>query len=120
MRHERFPSMAFGKRPVTSGRLAAASRALKRERDRLSLFSAEVAAEQPTADKRISECEVASDAYWQRLRDYNAAVWRRARQVIASDSRGSDVLSEWQRSSVPGSAEYLADMLWTRGLRTGP
>jgi len=107
--------------PVTARRLAAANRALKRERDRLLLFADEVAQEQESAEERIARIDEAFLAYEQRHRDLAARQWRRGRRMLQRvRAEVRDLLiTEWNRSRVPADAAYFADFVWTRLKRLG-
>jgi len=100
-------------RPVTKRRLAAARRALKKERDEHPLLAEQIAAEQPTPEERITAHEKESARHWQSIRDHRAAVWRRARAIVSglpSEQRDA-LLNSWNRSTIPGNAAYFADFV---------
>ena len=103
-------------RPVTERRLAAARRALRREREACPLFVDDIADEQPTPEERVQAIDAAQVAHWQRIRDYNARTWRAARRILNSlpaDER-DQLLAAWQSAPYPASASYFADFLYKR------
>jgi hypothetical protein len=111
----------FEPRGSTPRRLAAAERALKRERDRHPLFASAVAAEQGTAEERIARFDRAAIVQEQSFRDLAARHWRLGRQWLASvNAEVREVLlAQWNASSVPADAAYFADFLRTRLRRWG-
>ena len=108
-------------RGVTSRRLAAAERALKREREALPLFAAQVAAQQPTAVKRIRDRDALGVRAEQGMRDLEAQHWRWARQQLtaASDEIREDIIATWNRSPTPPNGSYFASFVRTRLRRAG-
>lgn len=103
-------------RPLTERRLAAARRALQREREDCPLFADDIADEQPTAEERVQEIDAAQVAHWQRIRDYNARTWRAARRILNGlpVEERDRLRAEWQSAPYPASASYFADFLYQR------
>ena len=103
-------------RPLTDRRLAAAVRALARERDECPLFADDIAEEQPTPEERVRAIDAAQAAYWQRIRDFNARTWRAARRILNSlpAKERARLRAEWQSAPYPASASSFADFLWQR------
>jgi hypothetical protein len=55
-------------------------------------------------------------AHWQRIRDYNARIWRAARRILNSlpVTERDRLRAEWQAAPYPASASYFADFLYQR------
>jgi len=110
-------------RGVTTRRLAAARRALTRERDRLALFAAEVAADQETPQQRIERSDLQLLAQDQAHRDLAAAHWRWGRRLLmrVAPAVRCEILERWNASWIPADAAYFADFvrreLTKRGIR---
>lgn len=99
-------------RGLTPRRLAAAKRALRRERDRLTLFADQVAAEQPTPEKRIESFDLDLLRQDQVRRDLTAHHWRWARrQLRCHPQRATEILGKWNRSWIPATGTYFADFV---------
>ncbi len=98
---------------VSPRRIRRAELALKRERERLPLFTEQVAGDQPTPQARVERMDEAASAYSQRLRDFNAAQWKQARQALRElpEDAMRYVLAMWSVSGCPGTAAYLLDFL---------
>ena len=111
----RFPDR-LEPRGVTPRRLAAAERALAREREKLALFARQLLTEQETADQRIERIDQAVIAYDQGHRDLAARHWRRGRRMLRSlpPETQETLIDEWNESSVPPDAAYFADFVRTR------
>jgi hypothetical protein len=101
---------------VTHRRLAAAARALLREREECPLFADHIADEQPTPEERVRSIDAAQVANWQRIRDYNVRTWRSARRILNSlpAAECDRLRAEWQSAPYPASASYFADFLYQR------
>ena len=107
-------------RGITSRRLAAARRALNRERDRLALFAAEVAAMQPSPEERIEYYDLRVMTADQALRDLEAKHWRWGRRQLERFPEHTDeILARWNRSFAPADGTYFADFVRTRLKRLG-
>ena len=106
---------------MTSRRLAAARRALTRERDRYALFADEVAADQESPEQRIDRFDQRVLRQDQSHRDLAAKHWRWGRrqlELVSEDIR-EQILAAWDRSSCPPEAHYFADFVRTRLRRLG-
>ena len=119
MRHE--VRYRHSPRGITPRRLAAAKRALKRERDRLALFADEVAREQPSPEERIESFDDRGMRAERAMRDLAARHWRWGRRQLelVSDDVRQQILCAWNRSMAPPSAHYFADYVRTRLKRLG-
>lgn len=119
MRHGICPHRAA--RGGTPARLAAAARALCRERERLPLFAGQVAAEQGTPEERISRLDRDFLEYEDRQRGLAARQWRIGRRLLegVSEQIRSVLLQQWDASSVPAEAAYFVDYVRTRLRRWG-
>jgi len=111
MRFDRFEH--WQARDANARRLARAEKAIQREKNKMPLFAADIT---ETASQRIARLEAAGDADWARFRLTLAEMWRRGRAVLRASPNAAELAAEWQRSPVPGSAEYLLDFLRRRGV----
>lgn len=111
VRHEK--AVRGEPRPITARRLAAARRALKKEREDRPLFAEQIAEEQPTPEERIRAHEDENARHWQSIRDHRAVVWRRARAIVYSllPEQRDALLQAWNRSTIPADAAYFADFV---------
>lgn len=100
-------------RPVSAARLKAAERALRKQRERLPLFAAEIEAEQPTPKERIRKMDAGFELFWADRRRWHAGVWRRWRAVLnrLPMELGTTVRNRWNLSPIPGEAVYFADFV---------
>jgi hypothetical protein len=101
--------------------LGAAERRLRRERDALPLFAAQIARSQPLATELVARSDQAMAAWWAELRAAAARSWRRSRarlRLLPEEERRA-VLRLWNEGGQPATHEYLADLLtqWERGWR---
>jgi hypothetical protein len=108
-------------RGLTPRRLAAARRALSRERDRYALFADEVAAEQETPEQRIDRFDLRMLEQEQAHRDLAAKHWRWGRRQLeaVSEEIRDQILSDWNKAWTPSEAHYFADFVRTRLKRLG-
>ena len=108
-------------RGMTPRRLAAARRALTRERERYALFSDEVAADQESPEQRIDRFDQRSLRQDQGHRELAAKHWRWGRrQLEAVEAETRDqILHAWNRSMIPADAHYFANFVRTRLRRLG-
>ena len=100
-------------RGVTPRRLAAANRALQRQRDRLPLFADQVAAEQGTPAERIEQFDRDQLEHDQARRDLASQHWRWGRSQLSqltADVR-TEILERWNNSSIPPTSAYFADFV---------
>jgi hypothetical protein len=111
MRFGRYPRPATHER--TPRRLAAARRAVQRDRDSCPLFPDLV--KHQTAEERLDAKDDEGEAYWAKMRKHQADTWRRARRelrALPSITR-LGVLRYWNgERHGPCDASYLADLLW--------
>ena len=100
-------------RGPTPRRLAAARRALQRERDRLPLFADQVVAEQVSPDERIRRIDQEQLADEQSRRDLAARHWNWGREqlLVHSPAVRHATLDKWNVSSIPADAAYFADFV---------
>lgn len=107
----------YAERPITPQRLAAARRAIQREKDRLPLFAHEVTT---TVEERVKEVDEGARETKRRLRRWYARqlcrlrlVWR---SIPASDR--PQLAEEWETSTYPKTASYALEWLKRRGYLT--
>lgn len=116
VRFDRYPRYLA---QATKQRLAAAKRAIQRERDAVPLFPE--LAPQETPEERIARVDAEVAAYWQRMRDHRAKQWRKARRWLYSmpEEQRKQILAEWETCQWPGSPEYLLTFMrwWLNGKR---
>lgn len=101
-------------RPLTPQRLAAARRALERERQRLPLFAADIT---QTAEERIGAIDESNhehtrkrrNLYARQLRDLRR-IWREIPRVLRPDLE-----QRWALSNFPRTASYALGWLRDRG-----
>lgn len=108
-------------RGVTPRRLSAAKRALRRERERLTLFASEVAEEQETPEERIDRCDREMLRADQGQRDLAAKHWRWGRSQLSSVRAEvrAEILDRWNKSWIPAHAAYFADFVHRELKRLG-
>jgi len=111
-------------RGPTPRRLAAAKRALRRQRDKLPLFADEIAAGQPTPEERIKYFDEMHVEWLKRRRKYTASVWRRARKALREmdEAEQRRLLKFWNEDWLgPRDACYFADLVrnWDKRERRG-
>lgn len=114
MRYQPFPKPR-GMRKHSNQRLAAARRSLTKERNKHPMFADQFVTETP--EERLDRQDQAADAAWRELRKLKAQSWRRARRSLFSlpqDQRQA-ITQEWnQHKWLPGSPEYLLDLIHRR------
>lgn len=100
-------------RPWTPRRVAAARRAVKRERARLPLFAHEYTGTVEDRIRAVDRHDLAFTAYW---RANHAEWWRRARRILRRlpDPLRARILEGWNRGPYPATAVYLLDFLRTQ------
>lgn len=99
-------------RGLTPRRLAAAKRALRRERDQLALFADQVAAEQLTPQERIEAFDLDLLRQDQGRRDLTAQHWRWTRRQLRRHHRcAADILAKWNCSWIPATGTYFANFV---------
>lgn len=98
----------------TPRRLSAARRALKRQRDKLPLFAAEISAGQPTPEERIRHYDELNLKRIKDDRNRVARQWIRGRMMLRKMSRLNQdaFLNYWNRIWFgPRTALYFLDLL---------
>ena len=108
-------------RGITPRRLAAAVRALRRERERLILFADQVAAEQPTPEGRVTQADLDLVDYDQGHRDLAAKHWRWGRRQLARYPEvAPEILERWNSHRwLPPYPGYFADFVRTELRKRG-
>lgn len=117
MRYHRFPRAQIRDSIPNNRRIAAAKKALEKQRTQAPLFAAEIAAEQPTPERRIEILDANARAWHAERRQCIAGQWRLARRLLRAlpDHLAVAIREEWQRKTwLPGSHEYLMNMIRTR------
>ena len=101
-------------RPITNRRVAAAKRALQKERDRFPLLVNWIVDQQPTPEERLKRFQTAEVARQQYRRDQAAATWRWARNLlrVLPAATQQTILRRWNTHPCPASASYFADMVF--------
>jgi hypothetical protein len=96
---------------VTPHKLAAARRAVQKQKDRHPLFPALL--KHQTAKERLAAIAIERDQGWRRMRDHRAKQWRRARQVLRELPPGprAAIKRYWQICGFPGDPDYLLSMI---------
>jgi hypothetical protein len=98
-------------------RIAAAKKAVAREADAMALYPELRRDTDPI--QRIERIDRSQDAYVQRLRDYDAGVWRRARYLYRALPADARALIDWDnpRAVVPAKGHYLATRVYQEARR---
>lgn len=106
-------------RGITSRRVAAAQRALRKERNRYALFADQL--DQDTPQERIAKADRQLLSQEQGHRDLHAKHWRWGRTQLAQQTKEvrREILAAWNRSSIPPTASYFADFVRSRLARLG-
>jgi hypothetical protein len=101
--------------------LSAAKKALQRERDKVPLFAAEVAAEQPTPEGRIAKIDAGFQDWIAETRKLKADQWRKARAILRNlpADIAFSIIARWQYGIYPGDPVFLLGMITCR-LRGDP
>ncbi|MFB3816175.1 MAG: hypothetical protein ACE147_00810 [Candidatus Methylomirabilales bacterium] len=109
MRFSRFPR-SF-QRPITARRLAAARKAIQRERDKAGLFAFELP--KVTPEERCKAWDKGADEWWTHLRDFNAKQWREGRRILFAmpAERRRTIVERWNAAPYPGSSEYFLEFM---------
>ncbi|NEP56792.1 MAG: hypothetical protein F6K31_07170, partial [Symploca sp. SIO2G7] len=100
-------------RPITSRRLSAAERALKRQRDKYPLLSDWVAESQPTAEERLEHFQEVDIEREKSYRQWDARKWKQARAWLRTLPRQErlQLIHEWNQTRCPHTAAYFADFI---------
>lgn len=109
MRFSRFPR--GGDDEASPQRVAAAKRAVQRDREKCGLFPEMMQFQ--TAEQRVAALIVHRKTWGQEFRDRHAASWRKVRRELrmVPDSPRRAIMRYWQTGPYPGSPEYLAGMI---------
>lgn len=101
-----------GVRVRTPGRVAAAKRAVKKERERAGLFGEELM-RFTTPEQRLDQMDTRFVEFAERIRGYTAETWRKNRQKLSKmpAKLRKEVLDYWNSSPVPKRADNLADLI---------
>lgn len=122
IRFKRYGRIEEQTRGITPRRLAAAKRALQRERDKMPLFADMIAETQPTPEERITKLDAGLIEQMIENRQEVAEKWREIRRKLREmpvDER-EHLLWYWNRSMMPADTTYLSGLIyqWTeRGWR---
>jgi hypothetical protein len=102
---------------ITSRKLAAARRAVQREKDRYPLFP-ELLKHQ-TAEDRLASIAVERERWWHEMRDRQANGWRKARQNLNRLPSGPRAAMKryWETYGCPGDPVYLLTMIHNHKVR---
>ncbi len=101
-------------RGITPRRLAAAKRALKKQRAKCPLFADQIAARQPTPEERIWEMDIKFVLEWDKLRQATCKKWLELRRIIRKEicpELKVEFLSSWSRMRYPADPYYALDFL---------
>src|ERR1700758_3392921 len=107
MRFTRYPR--WEPYEVTPRKLAAARRAVQKQRDRYPLFPELL--KQQTAEERLASIADEREKWWQEMRDRHAELWRRARKALRELPAGpcAAIKHYWEISGGPGDPVYLLE-----------
>src|SRR5215469_14058071 len=96
---------------ITPRKLAAARRAVQRQKDRFPLFP-ELITHQ-TAEERLDAIAYGRAEWWQNMRDHQAKQWRRARKSLRDLPRGprAAITRYWQICGHLGDPVYLLSII---------
>jgi hypothetical protein len=96
---------------ITPRKLAAARRAVQREKDRYPLFP-EVLKHQ-TAEDRLASIADERERWWYEMRDRHAKLWRKARQNLNRLPPGprAAIKRYWEICGYPGDPIYLLTII---------
>lgn len=111
MRFDRYPR-PVEKRERTPRRVAAAKRAVQKEKDSWALFPA--MATHQTAEERLDALDVHTREWWRAMRQNRADSWRRARRALRRlpDIRRAGLVRYWQTTwGGPKDPVYLLGMI---------
>jgi hypothetical protein len=96
---------------ITSRKLAAARRAVQREKNRYPLFP-ELLKHQ-TAEERLASIANEQETWWQLMRDRHANLWRKTRQNLNRLPPGprTAIKRYWEICGCPGDPVYLLTII---------
>jgi hypothetical protein len=109
MRFTRYPR--WEPYEVTPRKLAAARRAVQKQKDRYPLFP-ELLKHQ-TAEERLASIADERQKWWHEMRDRHAELWRRARKALRELPAGpcAAIKHYWEIRSCPGDPVYLLSII---------
>jgi len=102
------------RRGVTPRRLAAAKRALKRQRDKYPLLREQLGAKQPTPEQRIWNMDTKFVKEWDAIRQATCKQWLELRRIIRKEvcpDVKNDFLVSWRVGNCPADPYYALDFL---------
>jgi len=93
------------------GRIAAAKKAVEKERDSVALFPELM--RDKTVEARLERIEDENEKYWQRLRNFEAQQWREGRAMLRrlNALTRTGVLRYWDQAQMPHTACYFAGLV---------
>ena len=102
---------------ITPRKLAAARRAVQKEKDHYPLFP-ELLKHQ-TAEERLATIAVERETWWQEMRDRHAKLWRKARQALRELPPGprAAIKRYWNICGRPGDPVYLLTIIHEHRVR---
>jgi len=102
---------------ITPRKLAAARRAVQKEKDHNPLFP-ELLKHQ-TAEERLATIAVERETWWQEMRDRHAKLWRKARQALRELPPGprAAIKRYWNICGRPGDPVYLLAIIHEHRVR---
>lgn len=102
------------RRGITPRRLAAAKRALKKQRAKYPLFRAQIKAKQPSPEQRIWDMDSKFVKEWDALRLATCKQWLELRRIIRKEvcpDLKEEFLSSWYNQRHPADPYYALDFL---------
>jgi hypothetical protein len=109
MRFTRYPR--WEPYEVTPHKLAAARRAIQKQKDRYPLFPEFL--KHRTAEERLASIAVELETWWKEMRERHAKLWRKARQNLNSLPTGprAAIKRYWKICGCPGDPVYLLTII---------
>jgi len=99
-------------REITPRRLACAERRLQKQREEVALFPE--LGPQESAQERCERISRENTAHWQRIRDHEAASWRKGRKAFRAlppEMKAQVEQRYWGNKFMPKTAVYLLEVL---------
>jgi hypothetical protein len=96
---------------LTSRKVAAARRAVQREKDRYPLFPELLT--HKSAEERLAAIATRREEWWQDMRDRHAELWRRTRKALRELPAGpcAAIRRYWKICGCPGDPVYLLTII---------
>lgn len=112
MRHSPYPRMP--KREATPRRLAAARRVIELQKQKYPMFVDQFEFETP--EGRVARQTEAVEKWQVEMRHLRAEEWLEARRLLRElpEELRRSILAEWNHGNLPGSPEYLMDLIRRR------